>query len=115
MDKRELRVGDFVKDPAQNYTMRVGVEEIACAELFEGLPLTRGFFDKNGFRVDTTIGKEVLYKQDGEILVMAEDNGAGKWFVRVRHGTTTFSGEIFTVHHYQHILSDTRVYWKITL
>lgn len=115
MDKRELRVGDFVKDPAQNYTMRVGVEEIAYAELFEGLPLTKTFFVKNGYKETEIDGKVVLFRQEAEIIATAEERTEGQWFVQVRKGYTKFEGIVYWVHHYQHILSDTRVYWKITL
>ena len=51
-----MRIGDFVKDPVQNYNLRVGIDEIAYSEIFEGIALTRRFFDKNGFAVDTTTG-----------------------------------------------------------
>ena len=115
MDKRNMRIGDFVKDPVQNYNLRVTLNEIEYSELFEGIPLTRRFFDKNDFAVDSTTGNEVLYKQDGGIFVTVEDKGAGKWFVQVRHGNMTFAGDIFTVHHFQHLLVDCLVFWKILI
>lgn len=110
-----MRIGDFVRDPMQNEKLIVTLNEIECSDLFEGIALTRRFFDKNGFVVDTTTGKEVLYKQDREIFVTAEDKGAGKWFVQVRHGNMTFAGEIFTVHHFQHLLNDCLIIWKILI
>ena len=115
MDNRNMRIGDFVKDPVQNYNLRVTLNEIEYSELFEGIALTRRFFDKNGFAVDTTTGNKVLYKQDGGIFVTAEEKGAGKWFVQVRHGNMTFAGDIFTVHHFQHLLVDCLVFWKILI
>ena len=115
MDKRNMRIGDFVRDPMQNEKLIVTLNEIECSELFEGIPLTKKFFDKNGFAVDTAIRNEVLYKQDREIFVTAEDKGAGKWFVQVRHGNMTFAGEIFTVHHFQHLLNDCLIFWKILI
>ena len=101
MDKRNMRIGDF--------------DEIAYSEIFEGIALTRRFFDKNGFAVDTSTGNEVLYKQDGGIFVTAEDNGDGCWYVQIRHGRMTFAGDIFTVHHFQHLLVDCLVFWKILI
>ena len=41
MDNRNMRIGDFVKDPVQNCNLRVGLNEIAYAEIFEGIALTR--------------------------------------------------------------------------
>ena len=115
MDNRNMRIGDFVKDPVQNYNLRVGLNEIAYSEIFEGIALTRRFFDKNAFKVDTTTGNEVLYRQDGGAIVTAEDKGNGCWFVQVRHGRMTFAGDIFTVHHFQHLLTDCLVFWKILI
>ena len=115
MDKRNMRIGDFVRDPEQNENLRVTLNEIEYSEIFEGIPLTRRFFDKNGFAVDTSTGDEVLFKQDGGIFVTAEEKGAGGWFVQVRHGKMTFAGDIFTVHHFQHLLVDCLVFWKIMI
>ena len=115
MDNRNMRIGDFVKDPVQNYNLRVGIEEIAYSEIFEGIPLTRRFFDKNDFAVDTTTGNEVLYRQEGGTFVTAEDKGDGCWYVQIRHGRMTFAGDIFTVHHFQHLLVDCLVFWKILI
>lgn len=113
MDKRNMRIGDYVRDPMQNEKLIVTLNEIECSELFEGIALTRRFFEKNGFVVDTSTGNEVLFKQDGGIFVTAEEKGAGMWFVQVRHGNMTFAGEIFTVHHFQHLLNDCLIFWKI--
>lgn len=113
MDGRNMRIGDFVKDPAQNYIMRVGIDEMRFPELFDGIALTKGFFLKNGYQPDYTTGKEVLYRQDDGATSTAEYRGEGKWFVQVRYGSLKFEGLVYTVHHYQHILSDTLVYWKI--
>ena len=110
-----MRIGDFVKDPVQNYNLRVGIDEISYSEIFEGIALTRRFFDKNGFAVDTTTGNEVLYRQEGGAIVTAEDKGNGCWFVQIRHGNMTFAGDIFTVHHFQHLLVDCLVFWKILI
>ena len=110
-----MRIGDFVKDPVQNYNLRVTLNEIEYSELFEGIALTRRFFDKNGFAVDTTTGNEVLYRQEGGAIVTAEDKGNGCWFVQIRHGRMTFAGDIFTVHHFQHLLVDCLVFWKILI
>ena len=110
-----MRIGDFVRDPMQNEKLIVTLNEIECSELFEGIPITEKFFKKNGFAVDTATRNEVLYKQDREIFVTAEDKGAGKWFVQVRHGNMTFAGDIFTVHHFQHLLNDCLIFWKILI
>ena len=110
-----MRIGDFVRDPEQNENLRVTLNEIEYSEIFEGIPLDRSFFDKNGFAVDTTTGNEVLYKQDGGIFVTAEHKGSGKWFVQVRHGNMTFAGDIFKVHHFQHLLTDCLVFWIILI
>ena len=115
MDNRTMRIGDFVKDPVQNYNLRVTLNEIEYSELFEGIPLTRRFFDKNDFAVDTSTGNEVLYRQEGGTFVTAEYKGNGGWFVQVRHGRMTFAGDIFTVHHFQHLLTDCLVFWKIMI
>ena len=61
MDKRNMRIGDFVRDPEQNESLKVTLNEIEYSEIFEGIPLTRRFFDKNAFKVDSTTGNEVLY------------------------------------------------------
>ena len=110
-----MRIGDFVKDPVQNYNLRVTLNEIEYSELFEGIPLTRRFFDKNDFAVDTSTGNEVLYRQEGGTFVTAEYKGNGGWFVQVRHGRMTFAGDLFTVHHFQHLLSDYLIFWKILI
>lgn len=115
MNKQNMRIGDYVRDPMQNYNLRVGLNEIAYSEIFEGIALTKKFFEKNGFAVDTATGNEVLYKQDEGIFVTAEDKGEGKWFVQVRHGDMAFVGNIFTVHHFQHLLVDCLVFWKILI
>ena len=115
MDKRSMRIGDFVRDQAQNENLIVTLNEINYSELFEGIPLTRQFFDKNAFKVDTTTGNEVLYRQEGGAFVTAEDKGNGCWYVQIRHGKMKFTGDIFTVHHFQHLLSDCLVFWKILI
>ena len=115
MDKRSMRIGDFVRDQAQNENLIVTLNEIVYSELFEGIPLTRQFFDKNAFKVDTTTGNEVLYRQEGGAFVTAEDKGNGRWSVQIRHGKMTFAGDIFTVHHFQHLLSDCLVFWIILI
>ena len=115
MDKRNMRIGDFVRDPVQNENLWVTLNEIEYSEIFEGIPLNRRFFDKNAFKVDTTTGNEVLYRQDGGAIVTAEDKGNGCWYVQVRHGRMTFAGGIFTVHHFQHLLVDCLVFWKILI
>ena len=115
MDKRNMRIGDFVRDPVQNENLWVTLNEIECSEIFEGIALTRSFFDKNGFVVDTSTGNEVLFKQDGGIFVTAEEKGVGRWFVQIRHGNMKFAGDIFTVHRFQHLLVDCLVFWKILI
>ena len=110
-----MRIGDFVRDPGQNENLRVTLNEIEYSELFEGIPLTRRFFDKNDFAVDTSTGNEVLYRQEGGTIVTAEYKGNGGWFVQVRHGRMTFAGDLFTVHHFQHLLSDCLIFWKILI
>ena len=115
MDKRNMRIGDFVRDPEQNGNLIVTLNEIDYSELFEGIPLTRQFLDKNAFKVDTTTGNEVLYRQEGGTFVTADDKGDGCWYVQIRHGKMKFAGDIFTVHHFQHLLSDCLVFWKIMI
>ena len=110
-----MRIGDYVRDPGQNENLRVTLNEIEYSELFEGIALSRRFFDKNGFAVDTTTGNEVLYRQEGGALVTAEDKGNGRWYVQIRHGKMKFAGDIFTVHHFQHLLVDCLVFWKILI
>ena len=39
MDKRNMRIGDFVRDPEQNDNLIVTLNEIGYSELFEGIPL----------------------------------------------------------------------------
>ena len=56
MDKRNMRIGDFVRDQAQNENLIVTLNEIDYSELFEGIPLTSQFFNKNAFKVGTTTG-----------------------------------------------------------
>ena len=87
-----MRIGDFVRDPEQNENLRVTLNEIEYSEIFDGIPLKRRFFDKNAFKVDTTTGNEVLYRQEGGAFVTAEDKGDGRWFVQIRHGKMTFAG-----------------------
>ena len=115
MDKRNMRIGDFVRDPVQNENLWVTLNEIEYSEIFEGIPLNRRFFDKNAFKVDTTTGNEVLYRQEGGTFVTSEDKGNGGWYVQIRHGRMTFAGDIFTVHHFQHLLVDCLVFWKIMI
>ena len=115
MDKRNMCIGDFVKDPVLNEKLRVTLNEIEYSHLFEGIPLKRKFFDKNAFKIDTTTGNEVLYRQEGGAFVTAEDKGQEGWFVQIRHGKMTFAGNIFTVHHFQHLLSDCLVFWIILI
>ena len=110
-----MRIGDFVRDPEQNENLRVTLNEIDYSEIFGGIPLTRRFFDKKACKGDTTTGNEVLYRQEGGTFVTAEDKGNGGWFVQVRHGRMTFAGDIFTVHHFQHLLTDCLVFWKIMI
>ena len=115
MDKRNMRIGDFVRDPEQNENLKVTLNEIEYSEIFDGIPLKRRFFDKNAFKVDTATGNEVLYRQEGGAIVTAEDKGNGCWYVQVRHGRMSVAGNIFTVHHFQHLLSDWLVFWKIQI
>ena len=86
MDKRNMRIGDFVRDPVQNENLRVTLNEIEYSEIFEGIPLNRTFFDKNAFNVDTATGNEVLYRQEGGAFVTAEDKGDGLWVVQIPPG-----------------------------
>ena len=90
MDKRNMRIGDFVRDPEQNENLRVTLNEIEYSEIFEGIPLNRRFFDKNAFKVDTTTGNEVLYRQEGGAFVTADNNVGGRFY---HSGNIALSGK----------------------
>ena len=70
MDKRNMRIGDFVRDPEQNENLRVTLNEIEYSEIFEGIPLKRRFFDKNAFKA---LGKIKIALSNGKSIQEIHD------------------------------------------
>ena len=67
-----MRIGDFVRDQAQNENLIVTLNEIDYSELFEGIPLNRRFFDKNAFKA---LGKIKMALSDGKSIQEIHDKG----------------------------------------
>lgn len=115
MDKRNLRIGDYVKDPNNyGYTIRVGIDELRYAELFQPAPLYDDFFTKNGI-IGEEIGGEInYYLSKGPISIRANKVGE-KWNVSVRNMAEKrkFEGEIMAIHEFQHVLDDCFVHIRV--
>ena len=111
MDKRNLRIGDYVKDPNNyGYVCRVGIDELRYAEIFQPAPLYEEFFTKNGIMPEGIMGETAYFLNTGPILINARKKGE-TWLVTVRNmaDNRKFDGEIRHIHEFQHILDDCHV------
>lgn len=113
MDKRNLRYGDWVKAPqSHEYLIKADENVIKCADMFVPITLKDKFFEINGFKIDTSTGENVYFRNEGETIVTArwED---GQWSIDIHNGSSRYSAKLLFVHELQHALSDCFVYWKI--
>lgn len=111
MDKRLLRVGDWIVDQSNyNYEMRATTECIAFAHLFA--PVTFGERFLSGFRKETLDGKDVWYRSEGENICSLEQDGE-RWRVSIHSEHLKIEGSIKFVFQLQHLLTDCQIYWDI--
>lgn len=115
MDKRVLRIGDFVQDTKnQGYAIRVGISEMHYTELFEPIKLTDEFFLSNEFKMQEFNGEKNYYRQDEAKSVVAHQNKSGSWDIDIRNGQDfRYIGRLTAVHEVQNALSECFIYWKI--
>ena len=115
MDKRVLRIGDFVQDAKnQGYAIRVGISEMHYTELFEPIKLTDEFFLSNEFKLQEFNGEKNYYRQDEAKSVVAHQNKSGSWDIDIRNGQDfRYIGKLTAIHEVQNALFECRVYWKI--
>jgi len=109
MDKRNLRIGDYVKDPNNfGYTIKVGLDELRYSELFNPAPLYEEFFTKNGFEVQELGGETNYFLSKGPVSIRANRVDEILWSVSVRNlrDKRKFEGEIRAIHELQHATSD---------
>lgn len=115
MDIRELRVGNYVKDPKNcGYTIRLELDDLHFAHLFQPAPLYGGFFEKNGIGKEC-IGEETHYFVSNEDMSIAATKEEELWSVRVINfrKNMSFTGRIGAIHEFQNILSDCGLYMKL--
>lgn len=113
MDRRNLRCGDWVKDPQNyGYLFEADVDVIKCANLFVPVEISKKFFEINGFKIDTSTGEEVFFRNEGEAIVTARPE-EGRWRIEIHNGSAKYSARITYIHEVQHALSDCFVYWRI--
>ena len=115
MDKRVLRIGDFVQDAKnQGYAIRVGISEMHYTELFEPITLTDEFFLANGFKAEEFNGEKNYYRHDDTMVVVAHQNINGSWDIDIRNGYDfRYIGKLTAIHEVQNALSECFIYWKI--
>ena len=115
MDKRVLRIGDFVQDAKnQGYAIRVGISEMHYTELFEPIKLTDEFFLSNEFKLQEFNGEKNYYRQDEAKSVVAHQNINGSWDIDIRNGYDfRYIGKLTAIHEVQNALSECFIYWKI--
>ena len=115
MDKRVLRIGDFVQDAKnQGYAIRVGISEMHYTELFEPIKLTDEFFLSNEFKMQEFNGEKKYYRQDEAKSVVAHQNKSGSWDIDIRNGQDfRYIGKLTAIHEVQNALSECFIYWKI--
>lgn len=114
MDKRLLKIGNFVQDAKnQGYAIRVGISEMHYTELFEPIKLTGEFFLSNEFKAEEFNGVKNYYRQDEDKSVVAHEN-CGVWEIDIRNGLDfRYTGKLTSVHELQNALADCFIYWKI--
>lgn len=115
MDKRVLRIGDFVQDAKnQGCAIRVGISEMHYTELFEPIKLTDEFFLSNEFKLQEFNGEKNYYRQDEAKSVVAHQNKSGSWDIDIRNGQDfRYIGKLTAIHEVQNALSECFIYWKI--
>lgn len=111
MNNRNIRIGDWVCDPSNyNYEMRVGLNEIAYAHIFNPIKLSERFLGL--FKREEIGGRETYFKGE-ETRNVALEKLVGKWRLSIHTEDKHFEGEIITVQDFQHLLSDCGIYWDI--
>lgn len=113
MDKRFMRVGNYVQDPIQNIVLEAKADEVVYADLFAGIPLTEKFFTRNKFVLESVNGENHYYREEGFFATAQRTDDA--WFVQVRANGMTFTGGIAFVHQFQNILCDMGILMRIRL
>lgn len=115
MDKRVLRIGDFVQDAKnQGYAIRVGISEMHYTELFEPIKLTDEFFLSNEFKLQEFNEEKNYYRQDEAKSVVAHQNKSGSWDIDIRNGQDfRYIGRLTAIHELQNALSECFIYWEI--
>jgi hypothetical protein len=112
MDKRNIRIGDWICDASNyNYVLRAGINEIQCAHIFTPLGLTDRFLWN--FKIDTIGGEEVFYRNEGSQACSLQDEGGRIWRVSIHTQFMKVEGTIRYVHELQHFLLDCGIYWDI--
>ena len=115
MDNRNLRIGDYVKDPNNyGYICRVGIDELRYSEIFQPAPLYEEFFTKNGINAEEVAGETAYFLEKGPIIINARKQGE-VWLVSVRnmHEKRKFEGEIRYLHEFQHVLDDCLIHIRL--
>lgn len=111
MDKRDIRIGNWVRDTANyNYEFRAGISAIECANLFSPIPISAKFLKE--FKRDELMGNEIFHKDDGSGVVVVENNRT-HWRLSIHTMSTKLETKIFYVHELQNFLSDCKIYWDI--
>lgn len=115
MDRRVLKIGNFVQDAKnQGYAIRVGISEMHYTELFEPIKLTDEFFLSNEFKMQEFNGEKNYYRQEDTKGVVAHQNKSGSWDIDIRNGQDfRYIGKLTAIHEVQNALSECFIYWKI--
>ena len=115
MDKRVLRIGDFVQDAKnQGYAIRVGISEMHYTELFEPIRLTDEFFFANGFKAEEFNNSKNFFRFEGSASLIAHKVEGPVWNIDIRNGQDfRYIGKVTAVHEVQNALFECRIYWKI--
>lgn len=114
MNVKQIKVGDWIKDTHTNYELRAGLNELGCAYLFEGVPITEEFLDRNKFKKET-VGEESVYYREEDGANASLRRVGQRWEMNINNlkAKARFSVCASYVHDLQHGLSDCFIFWDI--
>lgn len=110
MDKRALRIGDWVQDATNGYEIQISLVDLQYAYVFEPIFLSSKYLGEFGY--EEMEGRKIYHKEEGLNVVTLEDLGE-KWRLSIHTAWASFEGTIRYVSDLQHFLSDCQIYWKI--
>lgn len=111
MDKRDIRVGNWVFDTRNyNYEFKVDMEAISCSELFTPIELRDKFLES--FHSEEIEGRKVYSREKDTNLIVLEKNDTN-WRLSIHTPSTNVETSIRYVHELQNLMNDCHIYWEI--